>query len=243
MQSVTYYKQSLYSEVDPTMLSPEYTSALQLLSPSHITMHAIVRVSTGVKEFPSEPFRETFPSWQYFKGEIKQWNAANVRVITITCISLIQYQSFFMEFAFDNKQGNLAKLVPGIVQGKVVEISFAYIFPDDTEDGTQKGTSLLYASLTTAIAVVKSINWSSTAFNHTPEDGGPSTPRSRPSSSMTTPNGKRPRASPFAITPKTPRPASTLENESDGTLNNEDLPPPPKRSGAGKGGAGKKLQQ
>jgi hypothetical protein len=116
-------------------------------------------------------------------------------------------------------------------------LQIAYVFPDSTED---KGCSPLHAFLMIAIAVVKSLNWSSTAFNHTPEDGGPSTPRSRTSGSVTTPNGKRPWASPFAITPKATQPAATPGNQSDRTVNHDDLTPPPPKRTAGKRAAARK---
>jgi hypothetical protein len=148
-----------------------------------------------------------------------------------------------MDFVFDGQQGNLQKVVTGIVQGKVAEASFAYVFLDGEDNGAQKGLSLFHTFLTTVIAVVKSLNWSSTAFNYTPENGAPSTPRSRASSSVTTPDGKRPRASPFAITPKTTRPAAAAGNESDGTLNHDDLAPPPPKRAFGKGNGAKKNSQ
>jgi hypothetical protein len=146
-----------------------------------------------------------------------------------------------MDFVFDSQQGNLQKVVPGIVQGKVAEASFAYIFPDSAEDGDPKGCSLIHTILTIAIGVVKSLNWSSTAFNHTPEDGAPATPRSRASNLVTTPNGKRPRVSPFAIALKTKELPPDPHNHSDGTIDDEDLrPPPPAKRNNAKGGAGKK---
>jgi hypothetical protein len=64
--------------------------------------------------------------------------------------------------------------------------------------------------------------------------------RPRASSSVTTPDSKRPRASPFAITPKPTRPAATAGNESDGTLNHDELPPPPPKRAFGKGNGAKK---
>jgi hypothetical protein len=148
-----------------------------------------------------------------------------------------------MDFVFDGQQGNLQKVVTGIVQGKVAEASFAYVFLDGEEDGAEKGPSLVHTFLTTVIAVVKSLNWSSTAFNYTPENGTPSTPRSRASSSVITPDGKRPRASPFAITPKATQPAATSGNESDSTLNHDNLPPPPPKRAFGKGNGAKKNSQ
>lgn len=79
MQTRSCYQLSIYTSMDLDQF-PLANSIDDLLSPMHLSIHAIARCQT-IPELPqSTLFREKYPNWKRFIGEIKQYAGRESRV-------------------------------------------------------------------------------------------------------------------------------------------------------------------
>lgn len=71
MQAISCYRMSHYAAIDLSQSLP--SSPVDLMSPMHLIMSATVKIITTISESNSEKFRNEYPNWKYFLGEVKQY--------------------------------------------------------------------------------------------------------------------------------------------------------------------------
>jgi hypothetical protein len=81
MQTTSCYPLSIYTSMHLTR-NPLSNSIGDLLSPMHLLLHATVRCQTVVELPESSLFREEYPNWKRFIGEIEQYADRGPRVMT-----------------------------------------------------------------------------------------------------------------------------------------------------------------
>lgn len=85
MQGNTAYRLSLYKTGDSETINPDTSEPFgsdpaDLLSPMHLAINATVKIISAVKEPDSLEFKERYPTYRFFIGEIQQYAANDQRV-------------------------------------------------------------------------------------------------------------------------------------------------------------------
>jgi len=80
MQGNTAYRLSLYNTggsktINPDTMEPFGSDPANLLSPMHLAINATVKIISAVKEPESREFKEKYPTYRFFIGEIQQYAA------------------------------------------------------------------------------------------------------------------------------------------------------------------------
>ena len=76
MQGNTAYRLSLYKTensetINPDMSEPFGSDLADLLSPMHLVINATVKILSAVKKLDSLEFKERYPAYRFFIGEIQ----------------------------------------------------------------------------------------------------------------------------------------------------------------------------
>jgi hypothetical protein len=109
---------------------PLANSIDDLLSPMHLFLHAMVRCQTVLEPPQSTIFQREYPTWKRFIGEIEQYADRETRVKTLFEIYLT-VQKFNVWLCVDTAQPNLKHLLTTMKPGRLLDISFAYVFSDE----------------------------------------------------------------------------------------------------------------
>ena len=111
---------------------PLANSIDDLLSSMHLFLHATVRCQTILELPRSILFQQEYPTWKRFIGEIEQYADRETRVIILFHNYLIS-QKFNIWLCVDITQPNLKNPLTVLKPGRLLDISFAYIFSDEND--------------------------------------------------------------------------------------------------------------
>jgi len=131
MQTISCYQLSFYTSIDFDQI-PLANSIDDLLSPMHLFLHATVRSQTVLELPQSTLFQQEYPTWRRFIGEIEQYADKEARVISLSQNNLI-FQVFNIWLCVDTAQPNLKNTLTSMKPGCLFDISFAYVFSDESD--------------------------------------------------------------------------------------------------------------
>jgi hypothetical protein len=109
---------------------PLANSIDDLLSPMHLFLHATVRCQTVLELPQSTLFQREYPTWKRFIGEIEQYANRETRVMTPLHRHLT-VQKFNVWLCVDTSQPNLKNPLTTLKPGRLLEVSFVYVFSDE----------------------------------------------------------------------------------------------------------------
>ena len=131
MQTTSCYQLSIYTSMDLSQI-PLANSIDDLLSPMHLVLHAMVRCQT-IPELPqSTIFQQEYPTWKRFIGEIEQYADRETQVMTLF-LNHLTFQKFNIWLCLDIAQPNLKNSLTTMKPGRLLDISFAYVFSDESD--------------------------------------------------------------------------------------------------------------
>jgi hypothetical protein len=131
MQTISCYELSFYTSINSNRI-PVPNSIDDLLSPMHLFLHATVRCQTILEPPQSTLFQQEYPTWKRFIGEIEQYADRETRVMTLFQ-SYLTLKKFNIWLCVDITQPNLKNPLTVLQPGRLLDISFAYVFSDESD--------------------------------------------------------------------------------------------------------------
>ena len=122
------YQLSRYTVID--LSQSLATSVIDLMSPMHLMISAIIKIIGPISESKNDEFRTKYPDWRYVIGEVRQYvGQDNVYFLILYSIDSPLSQTFSIKLSMNTNQSNIKKIIPHMQVGKLMDVVFEYIFP------------------------------------------------------------------------------------------------------------------